>query len=108
MFARVVLLLSICLLITPALSEAACPKIKRSQAVLHTFQRTHPCPSTGKISGKCPGYILDHGIPLCLIGKTGDVVENINWQSVVEAKLKDRLERAVCRAHPRACPHQGD
>jgi hypothetical protein len=95
-------------LATVPLSEAACPKITRSQAVLRAFQRTHPCPSTGKTRGKCPGYILDHGIPLCLIGKVGDVVENINWQSVAEAKLKDRLERTVCRAHPRACPHQGD
>ena len=32
----------------------------RSSAVVHAFQREHPCPSTGA----CPGYVKDHIHPL--------------------------------------------
>jgi hypothetical protein len=28
------------------------------------FQRQHPCPSTGRATGACPGYIKDHIVPL--------------------------------------------
>src|SRR6202022_2164875 len=36
----------------------------RSCEVAREFQREHPCPSTGKTSGGCPGYRKDHVIPL--------------------------------------------
>jgi hypothetical protein len=36
----------------------------RSREVTREFQREHPCPSTGKASGGCPGYRKDHIIPL--------------------------------------------
>jgi hypothetical protein len=32
----------------------------RSYSVKHEFQRQHPCPSTGRTTGACPGYIKDH------------------------------------------------
>jgi len=31
----------------------------RSRAVTREFQREHPCPSTGRTSGPCPGYWKD-------------------------------------------------
>src|SRR5205814_2352246 len=34
--------------------------IKRSSSAKHEFEKTHPCPSTGKTSGACPGYVVDH------------------------------------------------
>src|SRR5271169_2953472 len=34
------------------------PKVARE------FQREHPCPSTGLASGRCPGYVKDHVVPL--------------------------------------------
>jgi hypothetical protein len=35
-------------------------KIKRSAAAKAAFRHSHPCPSTGKTSGVCPGYVVDH------------------------------------------------
>ena len=78
-------------------SHAACPVVKRSRTVLRHFQAMHPCPSTGLTTGGCPGYILDHQIPLCLTGQRGDTVTNLQWQSVSEAKAKDLLEKDLCR-----------
>lgn len=70
----------------------------RSRAVTRQFERLHPCPSTGRTSGACPGWIKDHIIPLCAGGP--DAVTNMQWQTVADAKAKDRAERAECR-HPR-------
>jgi hypothetical protein len=36
----------------------------RSRQVTQEFQREHPCPSTGKATGACPGYWKDHINPL--------------------------------------------
>ena len=38
--------------------------IKRSRAAKDAFKKSHPCPSTGKSPGGCPGYIIDHVAPL--------------------------------------------
>jgi len=89
---------------TVPLSEAACPKIMRSQAVLRAFQRTHPCPSTGKLRGKCLGWVKDHIWPLCAGG--ADSPENIVWSPVKEAAAKDRWEKMMCRRL--GCLHRGD
>ena len=34
-------------------------------------------------------------MPLCAGG--ADAVENLQWQSVADAKAKDKIERAQCR-----------
>jgi hypothetical protein len=81
----------IALLCLPVLAYAAHP---RSAAVKHAFQRSHPCPSTGKRRGACPGYVKDHIKPLCAGGP--DAVGNMQWQTVKDAKAKDRLERREC------------
>jgi hypothetical protein len=39
---------------------------------------------------ECPGYIVDHVIPLERRGP--DKLSNMQWQSVEEAKAKDRIE----------------
>jgi hypothetical protein len=90
----------------PALATK-CAAIKRSQAVLRAYVKTHPCPSTGKYSTSCPEYVLDHRYPLCAGGL--DQPDNIAWQKKYPDSIdKDRLEREVCRLKPRACPHVGD
>lgn len=66
----------------------------RSPTVKAEFQRLHPCPSTGKSRGACPGYVKDHVIPLCAGG--ADAASNMQWQTVEEAKAKDKLERHQC------------
>ena len=91
---RAALLVLACALVTSP-AYASHHATKRSQVVLHAFQREHPCPSTGKTTGRCPGYIKDHVIPLCAGG--ADAVVNLQWQSVADAKAKDKIEQAQCR-----------
>ena len=61
--------------------------IHRSLAVKHEFQHRHPCPSTGRTSGKYPGYIEDDVVPLARGGP--DAASNLQWQTTAEAKAKD-------------------
>lgn len=70
-------------------------KIVRSAAMIASFKRHNPCPATGRSIGSCPGYVIDHIEPLCNCGK--DVIENMQWQTVADARIKDRWERRVCR-----------
>jgi hypothetical protein len=65
-------------------------KIKRDPAQKRAFESHHPCPSTGKTSGACPGYVVDHVKPLKHGGK--DNPSNMQWQTQQAAKEKDRWE----------------
>lgn len=62
------------------------------------FRKIHPCPSTGKTTGACPGWQVDHVIPLASCGC--DVVENMQWLKVstktcAGTECKDRWERKI-------------
>lgn len=46
--------------------------------------------STGFPRGR-PGYVADHIIPLAKGG--GDDPNNMRWQTIAEAKAKDKWER---------------
>ena len=91
-------LLLIILLALPIAADAverdANGRIVRSRAVAARFQRMHPCPSTGLRYGGCVGWVKDHRVPLSCGG--GDVVNNLQWQTVAEGKAKDRWERKTC------------
>jgi hypothetical protein len=65
-------------------------RIKRSESARSTFQRLNPCPATGKATGRCPGYVIDHIVPLKRGGP--DAPWNLQWQTKAEAKAKDRVE----------------
>lgn len=65
-------------------------RIQRSERAKHDFQKSHPCPSTGKTSGGCPGYVVDHVKPLKRGGQ--DAPSNMQWQTTQAAKDKDRTE----------------
>src|SRR4051794_10508918 len=65
-------------------------KIKRSPTAKHSFEKSHPCPSTGKSSGPCPGYVVDHKKALKRGG--ADSATNMQWQTTKDAKAKDRVE----------------
>jgi hypothetical protein len=79
-----------CLVLVPIAALAA----ERSRAVKQEFQQRHPCPSTGRTTGPCPGYIKDHIIPLACGGP--DNPANLQWQTTAAAKAKDKWERTGC------------
>jgi hypothetical protein len=66
-------------------------RIKRSPAARASFMRSNPCPTTGKKSGGCPGYVVDHVKPLAKGG--ADDPSNMQWQTKEAAKEKDKWER---------------
>jgi hypothetical protein len=63
-------------------------EIKQSRQAKSEFVRTHPCPSTGKTSGSCKGYVVDHVVPLELGGV--DAPSNMRWQTKAAAKVKGK------------------
>jgi hypothetical protein len=58
------------------------------------FKQSHPYPSTGRTSGACSGYVIDHTKAF----KRGGLDEpgNLQWQTTAAAKAKgsDRIRRA--------------
>lgn len=89
------LVFSAILLLLPAPAEA---RQHRSRLVLVEFQRQNPCPSTGRARGPCPGFVKDHIKALACGG--ADAVSNIQWQTVADAKAKDRVELKECDRRP--------
>jgi len=72
--------------------------ILRRADVLTAFQKAHPCPVTGKTTGACQGWAIDHVIPLACGGC--DAVWNLQWlpnsiKSAAGALPKDRWERKI-------------
>ena len=70
--------------------EARSRRYPRSRAVTTEFKRM-----TGYPHGR-PGYVIDHVVPLACGG--ADAVGNLQWQSIADAKAKDKVERLHC--HP--------
>jgi hypothetical protein len=70
-------------------------KIKRSQSAKVEFKLQNPCPITGASKGPCKGYVIDHVLPLACGG--ADSPTNMQWQTVADAKMKDKWERRDCR-----------
>lgn len=76
--------------------------IKRRSDVLTAFKKVHPCPSNGQKNGTCPGWAIDHVIPLACGGC--DAVGNLQWlpnsiKSAAGVDAKDRWERIIyCRS----------
>jgi hypothetical protein len=76
----------------------------RSAYQVRKFRHDHACPATGKTTGTCPGYVVDHVIPLCAGGP--DKPANMQWQTKAESYKKDGQERAYCaciKAHGTSC-----
>ena len=87
-----ILILFTSLLLLAFKGEAA---TNRSSWQVTLFKRSQPCPVTGKPAGRCPGYVVDHVIPLCAGGV--DKPSNMQWQTVEAGKIKDRAERLTCK-----------
>ncbi|EXI92090.1 MAG: hypothetical protein AW12_00833 [Candidatus Accumulibacter sp. BA-94] len=69
---------------------------ERSAVQRAAFLRANPCPVTGQPRGKCPGWVVDHIVPLCAGG--ADHPQNMQWQTVTDSRAKDRDERRQCAA----------
>jgi hypothetical protein len=86
--------ISAALAVCVVLPISASAKEHRSASVKREFQLTHPCPATGRTSGACPGYVKGHVLPLACGGL--DAVSNLQWQTIRDAKAKDKWETKSC------------
>lgn len=73
-------------------------KIFRSGRVIAAFKKQWPCPSTGQHLGACPGWSIDHVVPLDCGGV--DAVWNMQWlpdqiKSQRGEFSKDHFERRI-------------
>ncbi len=80
-------------LLALAFTPGAHAKVRRDSHQRALFMRSHPCPSTRKLHGACPGYVVDHVQPLCAGGP--DEPGNMQWQSREDARIKDAEERRL-------------
>ena len=87
---KALFILAVLLIAIPLLARTP-----RGHKAKYQFRKTHPCPSTGKTKGPCPGWIADHKIPLCMDGP--DHPDNFQWITVTEAKVKDRKDKRDCQ-----------
>jgi hypothetical protein len=78
----------------PSVQRDSRGRIKRSAAAKDAFKRQQPCPATGRSTGRCPGYVIDHVRALECGG--ADAPGNMQWQTTSAAKAKDRTER-LCK-----------
>ena len=74
-------------------------EIIRSQSAIAAFKRMNPCPTNGRRSGACGGYVIDHKCPLDCGGK--DAPENMQYQDKLTAHKKDLWEREGPTCHRR-------
>jgi hypothetical protein len=86
----IILFIAVCTL-TPITSYG---RQERNEKAKDSFKYSHPCPSNGNNHGNCSGYVIDHINPLSCGG--ADAPSNMQWQSVPEAKAKDKWERKGC------------
>jgi hypothetical protein len=85
-----VLLICTTLALCVVLPISASAKEPRSTLVRHEFQLTHPCPSTGLTTGRCPGYVKDYIVPPACGGP--DVVSNMQWLTIRDAQAYSYCE----------------
>ncbi len=70
---------------TPRASEAP----RRSRSARSAFRRVYPCPATDRTTGSCPGYEVDHVVPLACGGR--DAPWNMQWLTREENRAKGDL-----------------
>jgi hypothetical protein len=81
----------LCLL---ALAATAQP-IQRSAAEVRAFRAENPCPATGRRSGPCKGWAVDHIKALCAGGE--DKPHNMQWIENPDHRFKTLVDVRECR-----------
>lgn len=77
------------------LATAASAAISRDRNQVNAFKRANPCPITGKATGACRGWEVDHRVPLKCGG--ADHPSNMQWLTRGQHKHKTRSEAKLCR-----------
>lgn len=72
---------------------------KRSPATKAEFRKLNPCPATGKKTGACPGWQVDHREALVCGGR--DELANLQWLPIAEHREKTKVEVKLCRTNKR-------
>jgi hypothetical protein len=85
----------IILALAACMGVCAAADTQRSFKAEVLFRLQNPCPSTGETRGACTGYVIDRVIPIVCGG--AEDPGNMQWQTIAEAKAKDRWERIGCR-----------
>lgn len=67
----------------------------RDAKQVRAFRGVAKCPVTNSIQRKCPGFIVDHIVPLACGGL--DHYSNMQYQTIADAKAKDKIERRGCK-----------
>lgn len=75
-------------------NAATAAETHRSGKAIRAFVKKNACPATGKNKLPCKGYVIDHIKPLCAGGEDGP--NNMQWQTVADAKKKDVGEKQQC------------
>ena len=70
-------------------------KIKRSAAQVQKFRKLNPCPATNSTKGRCPGYEVDHIVPLACCG--ADSPANMQWLTIKQHDIKTITDNKECR-----------
>jgi hypothetical protein len=78
-----------------AVQPCAAAQLDRSFKAEVLFRLANPCPATGQTYGECPGYVIDRIIPAVCGGP--EEPANMQWQTLAEARAKDRWEKIGCR-----------
>lgn len=75
-------------------------RIPRDRAQVRAFRAENPCPATGLVHGACPGWHVDHVLPLCAGG--GDRPSNMQWITKEDHRFKTLVDERECRKARRA------
>jgi hypothetical protein len=84
-----------CMLALLVTCTSADAQIQRSAGEVLAFKRQNPCPSTGLRRGACPGWDVDHAMPLCAGGE--DKADNMQWLSKEDHRFKTLVDVRECR-----------
>jgi hypothetical protein len=76
------------------------PSLGRDPKQVAAFRKVDACPATKKTTGACPGWVVDHVVPLCWGG--ADSPLNMAWQEAKMSYKKDVFEREACAMKKKA------